>query len=821
MPLVGQSPATIRDTAIYRQLVKTGAPDDGLLERVEVLVATASPLLDLVIAGPFRSYTLHNPDHAKRLVHLAGVLLEPDVLDNLSSLECTLIIYAAFIHDLGMSLTSVERQRLLNSPQFIDHLRSSARLWSRLENARSHLKLLPPDARESQKLALELEVFQLHEVALASYLRPNHATRATYQRLHETLRQASGRGDLFEYKGVSFEDVLVDICESHNLDVGVLAEVKGPYDSRFPRDALFAGQRVNSQFCAALLRLTDILDFDRERTPTVLFDNLGIQHSNLPGAEVSLMEWQKHMSVHTVDIGEHEVLFSGDSRHPAIEAAVHAFTHTIEREIRGTMSVLRNNPPQIVGTYRVAIPTSVRARIRPVGYVFHDIRMHLNESAVMSLLMGERLYDNSAAAVRELIQNAVDACHVRTRLAPVAYSPEVSLKLFAEGDGTMWLEVRDNGIGMDEHVITDYLFHIGSSYYDSPEFDRIVSHAAGAEFVPVSRFGIGLVSVFMIGDLLEITTANPMSSRGDHKERTIRVDGRGGLAFVTERASGQQGTVVRVRLKPEFTDERSINRMASFVREVVLRPQCPVAVNFGDNWFVARTGPFMSLQPEARLVAAKLNAEFVSIDLAKFSDSLSGVIVIPFAQNGGRLEIGDGTLVFDGNGGIDSRKILKDYRGNRVTVNGFRMGLKKANRIFGKRLRFAYDIEVKGSKDVVFDVARDRIMGDGIVVVRTMIREAVILGLTETGVIDRLSGAAHSYVTSNRMLWGNDADVVDDQTLDAVAKLIPSGLWPIGLHREIAKQLKISIGLARNAISLLLKMHRISDGRRYPQQNNG
>lgn len=116
---------------------------------------------------------------------------------------------------------------------------------------------------------------------------------------------------------MSFEKWLMDICISHNSETGVLAESIST-NERFPRDIYIGGERLNTQFCAAVLRLADILDLDFERTPRALFDNLAIDSKSLPGAEVSLKEWQKHMSLHSVNVKPDEIEVFADTLHPSI-----------------------------------------------------------------------------------------------------------------------------------------------------------------------------------------------------------------------------------------------------------------------------------------------------------------------------------------------------------------------------------------------------------------------------------------------------------------------------------------------------------------------
>ena len=78
--------------------------------------------------------------------------------------------------------------------------------------------------------------------------------------------------------------------------------------------------------------------------------------------------------------------------------------------------MLRRNPPDIGDTYRVDIPLTVRPQVRSIGYVYRDFAFRLNESSISKILMGEGLYANKAVALRELIQNSIDACRVKALL---------------------------------------------------------------------------------------------------------------------------------------------------------------------------------------------------------------------------------------------------------------------------------------------------------------------------------------------------------------------------------------------------------------------
>jgi signal transduction histidine kinase len=790
---------------------------DGLAERAEALVGIASPLLDLVVAGPFREYTLHNPAHSKKLIHLCEYLMPERTLDALSALELLLVIDSCYLHDLGMVLTSDERLNLLNSPDFQDTLRT----WPTILQELQATRLQAEAATAGDRLRIETRLYQLQEAALAAHLRTIHATQGRYVDLVRMLKESSGRADLFEVDGVSYENELIEICVSHNLDVGALLERRGTYEDRFPRDLALSGYRVNMQFCAALLRLTDILDFDRERTPKILFESLGIGDSNIPGANVSLREWNKHLAVHTIGLGETELVISADSSHPAIERSVRDFCALIEREIRDTSSVLRRNPPDIGDTYRVDIPLTVRPQVRSIGYVYRDFAFRLNESSISKILMGEGLYANKAVALRELIQNSIDACRVKALLTHEAgYKPSITVSHFEDSDHRFWIEVSDNGVGMDEFVLSNYFFRVGDSYYASSDFGRILRNRS---FTPISRFGIGALSVFMIGDILEVATRNVDSPRGDTAYRTARIEGRFGLAFVTEAPTGPAGTRVRLRLTFETHSAALLffSQAATYLRDIVRRPLVPIDVSFPYTSFTLEAKPFFRLNHEKLGQLQTMRIEPLVLDIAEWSQQMSGTVVIFFhARPDGSLSRSDGS----GKVLIQNKEMaafLSDYVGNRLTVNGISMAIKKLGHILGagstgkERFAVAMDVEVPGKEDIHYDVARNKVVGSGVLSVRRELRSAIVRGLRGSNIFDRLDQETKSALTSPKWPVGFGPGASQDlpeEVLAAVRELVPKKHWPVGMHRMIADELGISPSIAHRAISTLIAAGLIHKG---------
>jgi len=497
-----------------------------------------APLLDCINTAGFLTFTMHDHRHSLKVAHLMWHILSPERRERLSPPEIAMLVDAAFLHDLGMLISQADREALLSDTSDLwGFLGIDPELKRRLDTLREQCSSTTP--LEEQSNTAYSRLHQAEEFLLAHYVRRLHAERERYEAVIEQLRDAH-RSDAakapdvdqcISFMGDSFLAPVIEICVSHNESAGSLIrpDPKAPNKARFPEDSFFGTCRCDQHLVAAALRMGDILDFDRERTPFILHHYLLPTHISL-NDERGILEWQKHMHISYWDIGADAIVYRGHCHSHLIHHAIVTFAQVIEDEITETLATFETADA-------FALPSRVKTQIEAHGYTYVPYTFTLDEERVYSLLMGHQIYKEPLASLRELIQNAVDACCLRdslTRAHDLPVEPasigRITITYQPSRDETSppKLIVEDKGTGMDARILREYFLGVGRSYYTSPEFSRLRAELDrhGVDFSPVSEFGIGFLSVFVIADQVIVETAMWEAPPGDDTcKRTLTIDG--------------------------------------------------------------------------------------------------------------------------------------------------------------------------------------------------------------------------------------------------------------------------------------------------------
>jgi molecular chaperone HtpG len=128
----------------------------------------------------------------------------------------------------------------------------------------------------------------------------------------------------------------------------------------------------------------------------------------------------------------------------------------------------------------------------------HEIKINLPG---LLKVLGSNIYAEPDVAVRELIQNAHDTCILRHQQEP-GMDPRIDMT-FDKPARTLTFE--DNGRGMTERELHDYLSTIGQGF-TKIERERLREAQAQEALLLIGQFGIGLLSAFSVADTVEVYT---------------------------------------------------------------------------------------------------------------------------------------------------------------------------------------------------------------------------------------------------------------------------------------------------------------------------
>ena len=527
-------------------------------------------------------FTLHDEGHGYRVAQRIAQLLDPD-FDHLSTSELALLLLSAYLHDIGMTPVAgkVKRHRkylmfggvdVLSTPE-----REQLQTWLD-ENAGA---VAPPLLKSLD----DADALERVDLLVTHYSRSRHNDwseewiRANFKSPHVQL-----------YNGCV--DDLVRLCRSHHVDYRHLIQ-----DGFNPTYVQVAGQQeiVHHRYLAALLRVGDILEFDPERTPPIVFDHRGISAG-------STIYWYKDHEAILVQSGP-VLTFFARPRSALIMHALQQMADEIDRELdlcwhlenenRFSLTPLSNAASE----RRWQFEARLKRDIHPKDGSFEEFdgAFKPNVQRLLGLVSGTQLYGTNLAAVRELLQNALDAVRLRIAFQRLAqkesggaadpdaiaslHSVDLSIDLV---DGRYQLVCRDSGIGMTKETLRRRFLATGATagHLEADLERRCREH--GFRVGRTGQFGIGAASYFMLAKSVQIITRRSQDA-GDAESTgwQFEISGVDGIGELRRSAAPAVGTTVRLVLRQEVLERHVgawVSEVAKYLRKNVTRVPCRVTL---------------------------------------------------------------------------------------------------------------------------------------------------------------------------------------------------------------------------------------------------
>lgn len=448
----------------------------------EVHEAAATYMLD--VRKTFQNYTLHDETHIINVLDAMGGLLGNQI-SKLTVGEMELLILAASLHDLGMVYTEIEKKRHYDDT----------------EACRKFLKEYCPEF-------LDCPVEEWSEDLRQWYLRTLHPFRIPEVLQNQEWKELFSRCPL----EVVPKRCILAVCEAHG---------KNPTEISRNRDLDYLeANDADPLFCALLLRLGDLLDFDDTRAPKVLY-------SYVVCNEKSRSEWDKHRASAGFRYPESpsgdDLPYKACCTNPGVEHAIRDFLDWVDDELGNCMKLQKYC--RASWQQKFPFPRAVlRSEIESDGYMSGDFCLTMDQTKVLELLTGENLYNNMDVFVRELLQNAIDATLLRGEMDRdfIPEKSRIDLWEWNDKEGNIWFRIDDQGTGMTLGMLQRYFLKVGNSYYTSREMERdLREHGQSGKYHGIGRFGIGFLSCFLCGDYAEVSTLYFDSDKNRREESAV------------------------------------------------------------------------------------------------------------------------------------------------------------------------------------------------------------------------------------------------------------------------------------------------------------
>lgn len=434
----------LHDTQLY---IALSAIDAEYAERITTFVAAIAPIL-ATTQQHFPYYTRHDAHHGFRVVRRIEQVIKPACLEAgtpeaLAPAEIFLLIGAAYAHDLGMTIFPGETERLLGSMGL-----TQAPGWETDERLQRQLR-------------------QEHSKRGGEYIREN----ADALRVPTNL---TGALDM--------------MMRAHNMAIPELEEAREPYAAQ--------ERELDVRQLAAIVCIGDALEYSDTRVMEGVLDRIGRDFS--AAARRSYLENMKHVCLgDSLAVNpDGRVIASGTFSEPEVLALAHQALDDIEGWVQGYCDIDRRSRHQRL---KVRPEPMLRNLAYPSGR-FERLGVRLNKRSVIDLIASNAVWRlNAGIAIRELVQNAVEACRYRAHRSGAAdrYRPQVTVEFDREH---RTVTVTDNGCGMSERTVLNNLLTVGSSRSKEAGY-------ADEAYAPIARFGIGFWSVFTFASAARIETA--------------------------------------------------------------------------------------------------------------------------------------------------------------------------------------------------------------------------------------------------------------------------------------------------------------------------
>lgn len=501
-------------------------------------------------------YTKHDITHCEAIITNIEMLLGEEAIRVLSPTDTWLLLHAAYLHDLGMVIECRKIEDNWESAEFQEYLHEleDSEDDSLAENAKFINSLGVELGKKENVMAWPVRVRYAVTLLIADYYRRKHAedSKSYIKDFGSVFHIDFGFNGLIQQRLIT---LLADIVYLHTESSQKILELDYQTNG-------YNADYAHPRFLAQMLRMGDLLDADNNRFNTANETVFG----RIPDS--SKNHWEKHLSARHILVTPNVIEYRADCGKVEVYRETRVFLSWLKEEIEFWTFHWKNIMPKAI---KGNAPTLGKCELLLNGVPdiqgLSDLRFSISPERAFEVIEGSNIYEDHFVFLREVIQNALDACKLQLwrdisekryrswvkekdngELQPYEIKKEVfgnykvEVRLYNYDENHFKIVIKDNGIGMSVEQLKR-ICDVGVSYLGDKRKKQEIN-GMPLWLRPTAGFGIGLQSIFLIADEFEIYSKSSVEE-GIYARVTSRR--RNGYVQVSKsNALKSQGTEIHI-----------------------------------------------------------------------------------------------------------------------------------------------------------------------------------------------------------------------------------------------------------------------------------
>lgn len=540
------------------------------------LVTTLKGIVQKIIKESpyfFPDYTDHGIDHINEVLTLANRLIPEDtyacmVTDTeylLDPRSVGFLVCAILVHDLGMFLKTDGMEQLVYG-DYGSHLvegldeedwRTS---WSKYVVKTRRLKDNEMDHLFGHRVTISEDCARKgfstngdDRRVIGEFLRQNHGRLAHEIAVHGF--PGDKKAMLITGDSITDEDrdMIGLLARSHQMNIRDTEE----YIERFGEGS--KPHSIPAFYLMTVLRMADYLDASEKRAPEILER---IQKIRVPASET---EWSWNQRItkgpKQWDLKKHNLEINATPQKSTEYVLLDNWLRSVQSELDLCWSILADQysgEPYRLTIHRIISNIQQKKSQEKLNEKFLTKEAKISANpAIVKLMMAPLYGDDPTYGVRELLQNAVDACLEREQWEKTNKEGNPNYKGLVDiriENGVF--TITDNGMGMNEDILLNYYLSAGSSYRSSDAWMAANAPDGKSQVARTGKFGVGFLASFLLGEKIEVLTQYREDKIGYHftfsqESTTLDVDRRQRFNPYAAKvdAPKHSGTTITIKLK--------------------------------------------------------------------------------------------------------------------------------------------------------------------------------------------------------------------------------------------------------------------------------